>query len=140
MIQSITNGIIKAIRTEYDKSYRIYTESIEQGLIEPCFSILCLNAEGNREVGDRFKRYFPFMITYFPSSDEPVKECNTVCETLLGLLCDVETDIGLVYGSEMSGQLIDGNLQFSVQYNVSALLQRDQGESMGDLTVDTTTV
>lgn len=139
MIQTITNGIIKAIRTEYDKSYRIHTESIKQGLVEPCFSILCLNPSGEREMGDRFKRYFPFMITYFPSSDEPISECNRVCETLLGLLTDVATDMGVVHASDMSGQVVDGNLQFNVQYDMFALLQREVVDDMSDLTVETTT-
>lgn len=141
MIQSVINGIITAIRTEYDKSYRIYTESVEQGLIEPCFSILCLNPSGNREVGDRFKRFFPFMITYFPSSDEPIAECNAVCETLLGLLNDINTDIGIVHASGIpSGEVIDGNLQFSIQYDLFAMLQREKVDEMDELTVGTRTV
>lgn len=137
MIQNIIDGIIKAIRTEYDKSFRVYTESVEQGLIEPCFSILCLKPSGEHEIGDRFKRFFPFVITYFPSSDEPMAECNTVCETLLGLLNDVETDIGLFHGSEMSGEVVDGNLQFTVQYQTFARLVRTPVDDMGDLTIDT---
>lgn len=137
MIQNIIDGIIKAIRTEYDKSFRIYTESVEQGLIEPCFSILCLNPSGEHEVGDRFKRFFPFVITYFPSTDEPIAECNAVCETLLGLLNDVETDIGLFHGSEMSGEVVDGNLQFTVQYQTFARLIKTPVDDMGDLTIDT---
>ena len=139
MIQNIIDGIIKAIRTEYDKSFRIYTESVKQGLKEPCFSIMCLNPSGEREMGDRFKRYFPFMITYFPSTDEPVAECNAVCETLLGLLYEITTDTGVVHASDdMSGQVVDGNLQFSVQYDLYLLLQREPVDDMSDLTVDTT--
>ena len=139
MIQSIINGIITSLRTEYDTSYRIYTESVEQGLQEPCFSILCLNPSGNRELGDRFKRFFPFMITYFPSSDEPIAECNAVCEVLLGLLNDIETDIGVVHATGTpSGEVIDGNLQFNIQYDVFAMLQREKVEDMDELTVDTT--
>lgn len=140
MIQSIIDGIIATIRTEYDKSYRIYTESIEQGLIKPCFSVLSLNPSGEREIGDRFKRYFPFMITYFPSSDKPIAECNAVCETLAEILYSVETNIGVVHAKTMSGEIVDGNLQFSVQYDLFAMLQHNKVENMGDVTVDTTTV
>lgn len=141
MIQSIIDGIVKAIRTEYNEdSYRIYTESIEQGLKEPCFSVLCLDTSGERELGDRFKRYFPFMITYFPSSVEPIAECNAVCETLLGLLNDIETDIGIVHAADIpSGKVVDGNLQLNIQYNLFARLHREPVDSMGDVTIDTTT-
>lgn len=141
MIQKIIDGIIKTIRTEYDSTFRIYTESIEQGLTEPCFSILCLNPSGQHEIGDRFKRFFPFNITYFPSTDEPISECNAVCETLLGLLNDIETDIGLIHASGTpSGEVIDGNLQFSIQYDLFALLQREEIDGMDEVTINTTTV
>ena len=43
MINEIIDGISVAINTEFGDDYEIYTESIEQGLEEPCFSILCLN-------------------------------------------------------------------------------------------------
>lgn len=139
MIQEVINGIINAIRTSYDETYRIYTESIEQGLIEPCFSILSLNPSGDRELGDRFKRYFPFMITYFPSSKEPIAECNAVCEELLGLLADVQTSIGLLHASTIGGEIVDGNLQFNVQYNIHAMLQREPAELLEEMTVNSST-
>ena len=141
MIQSIVDGIINAIRTEYDTSFRIYTESTAQGLKEPCFSILCINPSGEREIGNRYKRFFPFNITYFPSSDEPISECNQVCETLLGLLTEINTDIGVLHSSDnMSGNIVDGKLQFSVQYQVFAKLVEVPTDNMADLSVDTGTV
>ena len=43
MINKIIDGISVAINAEFGDDYEIYTESVEQGLNEPCFSILCLN-------------------------------------------------------------------------------------------------
>ena len=39
MINSIIEGISIAINTEFEDVYTIYTESVEQGLKEPCFFI-----------------------------------------------------------------------------------------------------
>ena len=59
MITKVINGIIAAIRSEYDsKAYRIYTESVEQGLKEPCFSIMCLKPEAQRK-GNKFTKKIP---------------------------------------------------------------------------------
>lgn len=137
MIQHIIDGIISKIRIKYDKSFRIYTESVEQGLIEPCFSSLSLNPSGEREIGNRYKRYFPCLITYFPSTDEPIAECNAVCEELLGLLNDIDTTIGTIHATNMSGEVIDGNLQFSIQYEVFALLQVEKVDDFEDLSITT---
>ena len=141
MIQSIINGIIKAIRTEYDKSHRIYTESVEQGLKEPCFIIRCLNPSGEREISNRFKRYYPFMITYIPSTTEPIAECNDVCENLLTLLYDIGTDIGVLHAFDTpSGEIVDGNLQFSVQYQLFAHKYEQPVDGMDDLIIADTNV
>lgn len=57
MIDKIINGIVNRIRQKYDESkYEIYTESVEQGLKEPCFSILCLSPHIEHIVGTRYKR------------------------------------------------------------------------------------
>lgn len=116
MIQEIIDGIIKAIRTEYDKSFRVYTESVEQGLIEPCFSVLCLNGTDEQNVGFRHNRAHPFNITYFPSTDEPLAECLKVMESLYDLLNIIEAGTSKLRGTAMSGDVVDGVLQFQVTY------------------------
>lgn len=140
MIQAIIDGIIKTIKTEYGKSFRIYTESVEQGLIEPCFFVRCLSPMNEREVSDRYRRTYPFMITYFPSTEEPYSECHGVCETLFGLLNDVETDIGVVHMSETSGEIVDGNLQFSMQCQVFASVDKESDGGMDGVSIGTAIV
>ena len=56
MINKIIDGISEAIFTEFGDGYDIYTESIEQGLIEPCFSILCLNPTNDLFLGKKQAR------------------------------------------------------------------------------------
>ena len=86
MINQIIDGISVAINSEFGDPYEIYTESIEQGLVEPCFSILCLNPTINQVLGKRYFRRNQFCIHYFPSSDEKRSECQAVFERLLNAL------------------------------------------------------
>ena len=138
MIQSIIDGIIKAIRTKYDKSYRIYTDSVEQGLQEPCFFIVPVSPSAHREISNRYKRFYPFMITYFPSTDELNTECNDVCDTLLEIMHDIDTDIGVIHAFDApSGQIVDGNLQFEVQYQLFANKVEIKTDEMTDVKVGT---
>lgn len=116
MIQSIIDGIIKAIRTEYDRSFRIYTESVKQGLKEPCFSILCLNGSDEQNVGSRRNREYLFNITFFPKTDTPIIECLNVKENLYDLLSMIDVDGSMLRGARMSGEIVDGVLQFRVTY------------------------
>ena len=55
MINSIIEGISIAINTEFGERYTIYTESVEQGLKEPCFFISCLNPTSKVFLGEQIK-------------------------------------------------------------------------------------
>lgn len=136
MIQSIIDGIIAAIRTEYDKSFRIYTESVEQGLKKPSFSVLCLNGTDEQKAGSRHSRVYPFNITYFPSTDEPISECLTVMENLYDLLSIIDTGSVKLRGTGMNGDVVDGILQFQVTYTFFLLAVRTE-TNMEELEVKT---
>lgn len=137
MIQSIIDGIIAAIRTEYDKSFKIYTESIEQGLKEPCFSVLCLEGSNEKKVGSRKNRTYPFNITYFPSSDEPYAECLAVMEALYDLLYIIDAGDKKLRGTGMNGNVVDGVLQFQVTYAFFLLAVKETETGMEGLEIKT---
>lgn len=136
MIQEIIDGIIKAIRTEYDNSLRVYTESVEQGLIEPCFSIVCINGQSDNGVGGRKNRTYPFNITYFPSTDEPRLECLKVMEALYDIFDVIEVGTSKLRGTGMNGDIVDGVLQFQVTYAFFLLATKAE-TSMEELEVKT---
>ena len=136
MIQSVIDGIINAIRTEYDRSFRIYTESVEQGLKEPCFSVLCLNGSDEQNVGTRRNREHLFNVTYFPSTDEPILECLKVMEDLYELLNVIEVDSSNMRGTRMKGEIVDGVLHFQVTYSFFLLIVNYE-EGMEEIEVTT---
>ena len=118
MINKIIDGISVAINSEFGDPYEIYTESIEQGLIEPCFSILCLNPTINQVLGKRYFRRNQFCIHYFPSSDEKQSECYAVIEKLIGALEIINVDGDLCRGTDMHGEVVDNVLSFFVNYDM----------------------
>lgn len=118
MINKIIDGISVAIGLEFGDSYEIYTESVEQGLIEPCFSILCLNPKIDQKLGKRYFRTNQFCIHYFPSSDEKRSECQTVIERLIGALEIITVNGDLCRGTSMHFEIEDGVLSFFVNYDM----------------------
>lgn len=128
MIAKVIDGIIAAIRSEYDsKAYRIYTESVEQGLREPCFSIMCLKPEAQRKGTGRTRRFYSFDIVYFPKSDcEPVQECTEVYENLVECLMDITADGRILHGSDISGTVVEGILHVQVTYDLFLLKQVEE--------------
>ena len=118
MINKIIDGISVAINSEFGDPYEIYTESIEQGLVEPCFSILCLNPTINQVLGKRYFRRNMFCIHYFPSSDEKRSECYAVIERLMNALEIITVDGDLCRGTDMHGEVVDNVLSFFVNYDM----------------------
>ena len=127
MINKIIDGICEKLNESFGDGYEIYTELKNQGLEEPCFSVMCVNPINNQVLGNRYFRNSLFSILYFPSSKEPKAECNTVLEKLyLALetikiketLPDESIKESLVRGTNMRGELVDGVLNFLVNFNL----------------------
>lgn len=118
MINKIIDAISISINFEFGDDYEIYTESIEQGLEEPCFSILCLNPTNELFRNNKYFRTNQFCIQYFPSTDEPKTECYSVLERLYDCLELITVNGDLSRGSRMKGEIVDGVLNFFVNYDM----------------------
>ena len=130
MIDKIIDGISVAINSEFGDPYEIYTESIEQGLVEPCFSILCLNPTINQVLGKRYFRKNQFCIHYFPSSDEKRSECHSVIERLMDALEIIEVDGDQCRGTDMHSEVVDNVLSFFVNYDMFTYKVEDAKPAM----------
>lgn len=116
-IQNLINAIAEALFQEFGAAYEIYTEKVEQGLKEPCFLIRCLNPTMNLFRGRFYKRTNQFSIQYIPSTEEAYEECISVMERLFICLENVILSGKPVHGVELHGEITDGILTFTVNYD-----------------------
>lgn len=133
MINKIIDGISVAINSEFGDLYEIYTESIEQGLIEPCFSILCLNPTVNQVLGKRYFRTNQFCIHYFPSSNEKQSECYAVIDRLVNALEIITVDGDQCRGTDIHSEVVDNVLSFFVNYDMYVYKETEVEPNMEDL-------
>jgi len=118
MINSIIESISISLDAEFGGNYTNYTESVEQGLTTPCFFIFCLNPESRQFLGRRYFRENPICIQYFPADkDQAKEECNAVMERLFSCLEYIAVDGDLIRGTKMKGEVVDGILNFFVNYD-----------------------
>jgi hypothetical protein len=119
MINSIIESISISLNAEFGDGYTIYTESVEQGLDEPCFFLSCINPTSRVFLGKRYFRESQFCIQYFPADKGQAKEeCNAVAERLF-LCLEYTTVTGdLVHGTKMKYEVVDGVLDFFVNYDL----------------------
>lgn len=117
MINSIVDAISISLNSEFGDAYEIYTQKVEQGLQEPCFSIFCLNPTNTQFLGKRYLRKNMFCIQYFPESNEEETECNNVLERLFDCLEIINVQGDLFRGTKMNGEVVDGVLNFFINYD-----------------------
>jgi hypothetical protein len=117
MIEQIINGILTAISEEFGDEYTLYTESVMQGMKEPCFFVFCINPNTRLFRGRRYYHENQFAIQYLTAADEPRTECASVAERLFACLELITVDGDLMRGTEMDADISDEVLTFTVSYN-----------------------
>lgn len=133
-INELISAIAEALYLEFGSGYEIYTEKVEQGLTEPCFMIRCLNPTKNIFLGRCYKRTNQFSIQYIPSTSEAINECNSVMERLFECLENVVLSGKPVHGAELHGEIKDGILTFTVNYD-GFVLKKEQQYIMEELEI-----
>lgn len=121
MINSIIESISISLNDEFGDEYTTYTESVEQGLNEPCFFVFCINPTNRIFLGKRYFRENQFCIQYFPTDkdkDRAREECNEVAERLYLCLEYITVTGDLVRGTKMNYEIADGVLNFFVNYDL----------------------
>lgn len=144
MLNKLTDAISIKLYSIFGDGYKIYTETVKQGLDEPCFSIIPLPATNKQVVGNRYFKVNPFCIHYFPSTDEQFNEINNVLEDLFSILeyitltetLNGETKTSLVRGTQMRGEVDDGVLHFFVNFDLFCYRVFDGDDAMETIFVD----
>lgn len=119
MINSIIESISISLNAEFGDDYTIYTESVEQGLNEPCFFLSCINPTHRLFLGNRYFRENQFCIQYFPTvKDRAKEECSTIAERLFLCLECICVAGDWVRGTKMRYEVVDGVLNFFINYDL----------------------
>jgi len=138
MIKEIIDGVVEALANEFGDGYEIYTEEVQQGLKEPCFSVKVLKPSSAQSLGNRYYRTTPLCVHYFAKSRTNAKaECIDILERLTSCLEYINVAGDLTRGTEMSGEIVDGVLSFFVNYDMFVVKGLEEKTSMDTMTQTT---
>ena len=118
-LTAILDGISLKLNETFGDEYKIYPESVKQGLSKPCFFIKLIRPSNTKEVGLTYIRENAYCIHCFPESmNEPETECYRILDELYTSLEHIEVEGNPIRGINMYGEMHDGILQFYINYNV----------------------
>ena len=139
MINRLIESISISLNDEFGDGYTIYTDSVKQGLKEPCFFIFCLNPEKKPYMGNRDLRKNNFCIQYFPAdSNNANEECNAVAERMYSCLEYINVSGNLKRGTKMNYKIVDEVLNFFVDYDLFVYKDIIETTTMQELTKNIT--
>jgi len=133
MLNNIIDGISIKLNQVFGDGFDIYTESVEQGLNEPCFFILLMPTSQDQVIGKRYFRRHPFDIHYFPSTEDKNKEILDVVDKLNDDFEYVTMNGDLIHGTKMHHEVVDGVLHFFVNYDFHVIKQPDPDDNEMDV-------
>lgn len=144
LVNLITDAICVAINGEFGDDYVVYTESVKQGLKEPCFFVTCVSQSQQPYIGlkdgirKRYLRENQFCIQYIPEDPQRAKaECHGIAERLEECLEYITVAGDLTAGTGLRYEVVDEILDFYVNYDM--FIYRDTGqEPMEDVSLNVT--
>lgn len=128
LLNDVVSGISNALYFEFGEEYKIYKEAIEQGLCEPCFSIVCISAKSIKGLWNRSTRNYIFCIHYFAKNKQYRTECMEVWERLIDCLEYIEVGGDLVRGTQIRTEEVteDGIMHVMVEYSIPVIKIEEQ--------------
>lgn len=130
LIESIT-GVLKTTFPAHER----YIEYQDQALSRPCFLVEQILMSQEKHMNTRYRRNYRFRITWLPTLDEPFPKeaCLDMGENLLGVLRLLPLAETVIRPSDMSLEVVNGELQFTIDYSINALWSSTEEPSMKHL-------
>jgi hypothetical protein len=134
--EEIIQAVCAAIYGEFGEGYTLYTEAVAQDAAVPCFFVICTQSRLNRVMGDLYHKETPLVIQYLPKDTENYRsECEDASERLFLTLDQIPFKDGYINGTELRAEIIDGVLNFFVNYDMNVIKQTPQAPRMEKINV-----
>lgn len=135
MINEIVDSIAIALFNEFGEGYSIYTDTVEQGLQEPCFFIADLTTITDQYLGSRKNNLCTFDVHYF-SKLRTQRDILDVSMRLLECLKLITSAAGNRFlGTGMHTEKEDGVLHCFVNYNFVTCRYTEMDNAMSDVKI-----
>lgn len=134
MVNSILNAVTKQLGTTFGNSYHYYKENVEQGLIEPCFTVDVLLPLQRSKSPVLYDRTMPVVLHYFSGSKENKKnDCYAMSERIIECLEYLPFKGALLRGEDISWEIVDDVLQVFITYKFTTMRVEETADAMDSL-------
>jgi len=133
MIRVVLDGITQALAEKFQDCAVYGGQEVAQGLNKPCFFVTMTAFSQKPLPGSRYERRQEFEIKYYPRQEGDFEELYGIAERLFLALEAVDTEQGVVRGTNMRTSIDAGLLGFCASYNMIARAVKIPRPAMGSL-------
>lgn len=123
MIQYIIDAISRTIYDRFGEKTKIYTDTVEQGLIKPCFFINIIDHTLRPDGIDRYLFECSLNVDYITNKEQKSIDLNTVSFELYRLLGVLEMGDNRYLGRNLKSTVDDDILHFFVNYKMNLYIK-----------------
>lgn len=119
MSNEILEAVARQLNSLFGDDYAIYTETVNQGFVKPCFFVQLIEQSEKPMINNRFYRKTGVCIQFLQGEAvQPSDERNRVAEGLMNEMEYVRlTDESLLRGTGKSWKMENGILNFFISYS-----------------------
>ncbi len=118
MIDKLIGAVAENIRKAVGEKFEVYTESVYQYAVKPCFFVECENVERIEMLNNNYFVRVHAKIICENDGDEKRLETESVATKLLDLLSTVMVDPVRLNGRKIHGKWEDGRLVIRAIYDI----------------------
>ena len=111
----VLDGVSVKLNELFEDEYKIYTNSVKQGLEKPCFFIKILPSSKKKLIGNRYENELNLVI-HSMLEEGNMEEFNNISDSLYELEYITLLNKDILKGYDMKTEISDGVLLFFITY------------------------
>ena len=126
MTNEVIRGVAKVIASLFP-DIPVFTEKVDQGIIEPSFVVRCFRNQHGRYRGQRFRKTHSIEVQYFPPVKNRRENAHSVEEKLFWALEYITVGTDTIRGEKMDVHMDeDYTVIFTVNYDYFVIQKNDE--------------
>lgn len=130
MVEKLIGAVAQKVRNEFGEKIEVYTESVHQNAVKPCFFIECEKCERVEMLNRNYFVRVQVAVTYENEGDEKKHDAQGVTAKLFDLLSCVMAEEVFFNGRKIHAKWEDGRLIVRAIYDMWPTMERETGTLM----------
>ena len=130
MVDKLIGAVAQKVRDEFGEKNEVYTESVQQNAVKPCFFVECENCERMEMLNRNYFVRVHLAVRYENDGDEKRCDAQSITARLFDLLSFIKAEEVCFNGRKIHARWEDDRLIVRAVYDMWPTVEKETGEKM----------